>query len=65
MKITIEVEPVLCDGRYGDKTYYAFVVTGLPNEWGAPLVLASTAASYPGNDAVREFINKHAVKEAV
>jgi hypothetical protein len=62
VKISVELEPVLCTGHHGDKTYYAFAVVGMVNEWGGPLMLASSAASYPGNDVVRKFINEHGVQ---
>ena len=65
MKILIEVEPVLCKGSITGETYYAFRIVGLGNaaaQVGAPLVgadlvMASSCSNYPGNYAVRTFIN--------
>ena len=57
MKITIEVEPVVLNGNLSDKTFYAFRIVGLKGAHGDDLIVCSSDRSYPGNDAVREFIN--------
>ena len=63
MKIQIEVEPVILPGNLSDETYYGFKVTGLDTTRGGCLwkiVFRSPNATYPGNDAMREFINEKA-----
>ena len=65
MKMTLTVEPVLesCQHRQNEGTasYFAFKVVGLSDRFGNPLVLRSSEACYPGNDSVREFINRRRV----
>lgn len=56
-KITVEIEPVLLQGTLTDKQYYGFRIIGLQDCFGYDLVVRSSDAVYPGNDAVREFIN--------
>ena len=60
MRITIEVEPVLCEGNLSDKEYYAFRIVDGPLDksgWCSP-IFATSDARYPGNDAMREFFNR-------
>ncbi len=60
MRITIEVEPVLCEGHLSDKEYYAFRIVDGPLDkygFGSP-IFATSDARYPGNDAMREFFNR-------
>jgi hypothetical protein len=59
-RITIEVEPVLLEGSVVDKQFYGFKVLGLVSGVGSDLVVYSSCGSYPGNAAVREFINSKA-----
>lgn len=59
MRITIEVEPVLCEGRLSDKEYYAFrIVDGPLDKYGFDPIFATSDARYPGNDAMREFFSR-------
>lgn len=58
MRLTVEIESVICDGNLSDKTYYAFRIVGLPSKIaGVSPVFACSNATYPGNDAMREFFN--------
>lgn len=67
MRITIDVEVVQEQCQHaqndGSKTYYAFRVLGLANDYGEQgLTMRSSEGSYPGNDAMRAFINAHLAK---
>ena len=60
MKITVEIEPVLCSGNLSDKEYYGFRIVGGPLDkcvFESP-IYATSDARYPGNDAMREFFNR-------
>lgn len=65
MKITVEIEPVLCSGNLSDKEYYGFRIVGGPLDkcgFGSP-IYATSDARYPGNDALREFFNRKSAEE--
>ena len=59
MKITVEIEPVLCQGNLSDKEYYSFRIVGGPlDKFGFQPMYATSNSRYPGNDAMREFFNR-------
>lgn len=65
MKITIEVEPVICKGNLSDKEYYGFRIVGGPLDpsgLGSP-IYATSDAQYPGNEALRAFFNLKCASE--
>jgi hypothetical protein len=63
MRITIEVEPVLYKSKHEKGDYYAFRIIGLPDVLGDNLDVRSTSFHYPGNDAVRKFINERSAAQ--
>lgn len=65
MKITIEVEPVLRECKHQPGTYYGFRIIDLSDGQFIPsdVIMATSGYSYPGNEAVRAFINAAALKK--
>lgn len=64
MKITVEIEPVICSGNLSDKEYYGFRIVGGPiGKYDMNAVYSCSNAVYPGNDAMREFFNTATTKQ--
>lgn len=63
MKITIDVEPVLYPGRHVTEPYYAFRIIGLKDAMGDDMDVRGASLRYPGNEAMRKFINERATAQ--
>lgn len=63
MKLTIEVEVVVLEGRLSDRNYYGFkIVDGPKDKYGFDPTFVTSDSRYPGNDAMREFFNLRAAR---